>query len=280
MDGDIQAFDLLTGKWLWTDNYLDLYGGPLSFVGGKILVSTVISGAYSYDALLAFDEKNGRLSWTANNASKPLLVNNNTVVVQRTSNWLSQVVLTTLDTIDVSTGEILKTAEYNPTGIDPIKVKESLSYPGSSAWIDTDTIYISISGVVYGYPLDADPTKIIRDSYRPEGGYQNHWIGGPSAGRLLFTDGINITGVKLVNKSSVFYGSMGNPIARFDTIGKGMYVSLTDGKVVVINLMTAKRLFQLQMPSRVFGPTLQADAMIIVQSKGNVSDFPEPVQFK
>lgn len=59
-----------------------------------------------------------------------------------------------------------------------------------------------------------------------------------------------------------------------------MGYKLTDGKVVVINLITAKRLFQLQMPSRVFGPTLQADAMIIVQSKGKVSAFPEPVQFK
>jgi outer membrane protein assembly factor BamB len=280
VNGDIQAFELKTGKGLWTDDYPDLFGGPLSFAGGKIVVSTMISGAYSYYALMGFDEKTGRLSWTVSNASKPLLVNNNTFVVQRTSNLLSQLVLTTLDTIDTSTGEIVKTVEYNPTGIDPIEAKELLSFPGSEAWIDSDTIYMRISGVVYGYPLDADPIKTIRDSYRPEGGYQNHWIGGPSAGRLLFTDGINITGVKLVNKSTVFYGSMGNPIARFDIIGEGMYVSLTDGKVVAVDLINAKRLFQLQMPSRVFGPTVQADGMIIVQSKGKISAFPEPVQFQ
>jgi outer membrane protein assembly factor BamB len=266
VNGHVQAFDLKSGKWLWTDDYPELFvGGPLWFTSGKILISTVISGAYSYDALLAFDENSGHLVWTAGNASMPLLMKSNTVVVQRTSNWLTQVELTTLDTLDVLTGKVVKTVEYPQNG---------------SAWIDSERVYISVSGAVYGYPLDADPAKTIRDSYKPEGGIQNHWAGGPDAGRLLFTDGMQFTGVKLVNKSTVLYGWMGNPIARFDAIGNGVYIALTDGKVVVVNLITAKRLFELQMPSRVFGPTLQDDGMIIVQSKGRVSAFPEPEQLK
>jgi outer membrane protein assembly factor BamB len=149
-----------------------------------------------------------------------------------------------------------------------------------TAWIDSERVYINVSGTVYGYPLDADPAKTTRDSYKPQGGYENHWAGGPEAGRLLFTDGMYITGVKLVNKSTVFYGWLGNPIARFDTFGNGLYVALTDGKVVAVNLITSKKLFQLQMTSRVFGPTLLDDGMIIVQSKGKVSAFPEPEQLK
>jgi outer membrane protein assembly factor BamB len=102
----IQAFDLVSGKWLWTDDYPEGFAGvPLWFADGKILVSTMISGAYSYDALLAFDEQSGHLVWTAKNASKPLLIKSNTVVVQRTSNVLNQIAATTLDTLDYPLGK-------------------------------------------------------------------------------------------------------------------------------------------------------------------------------
>ncbi|MCL6603723.1 MAG: PQQ-binding-like beta-propeller repeat protein [Paenibacillus sp.] len=265
VNGDLHAFDLKTGKWLWSDDYAEKFGGPLWFSNDKILISSSISGAYTYDVLLSFSAQTGRLAWTAANSSQPLLINKDTVIVQRTSNLMTQLELTTLDTLNASSGKVVKTVEYKPQG---------------KAWIDSNRIYINVSTAVYGYPLDADPDKAIRDTYKPESGYTTHWAGGPDAGRLLFTDGMYITGVKLVNKTTVFYGWLGNPIARFDAIGNGLYVALTDGKVVALDLITGKSLFQLQMPSRVFGPTLQADGMIIVQSKGRVSAFPEPAQLK
>ncbi|WP_186438261.1 PQQ-binding-like beta-propeller repeat protein [Cohnella terricola] len=264
-NGHVRAFDLKSGALLWTDDYpyeFDLK--DIAFANGKILVSTVFSGAYTYDTLLSFDESNGHLAWEAFNESSPLVVNENQILVQQTSNLMSQLEKTTLNTIDLLTGKVVKTVEFKENG---------------KAWIESGRVYIFASGIVYAYPLDADPTKVTRDSYRSDSSYKNYWAGGPDADRILFTDGVNITGSKLVNKSVVYYGSAGAPrasIARFDTFENGLYIAYSDGRLEAKDLITAKRAFVLQMPGRVFGPTQREDGMIIVQSQGRVSAVPEP----
>jgi outer membrane protein assembly factor BamB len=268
-NGHLRAFDTKTGALLWTEDYRYEYMiWNIAFADDKVLVSTEFSGAYLYDTLLAFNESNGQLAWEARNESFPLEIDENQILVQHTSNLLNQLQKTTMDTIDLSSGKVVKTVEYKEDG---------------EAWIDSGRLYIFAAGVVYAYPLDADPAKVTRDSYRSDSAYQNYWAGGPDAGRILFTDGVSITGSKLVNKSVVYYGSAGAPgasIARFDTFGNGLYIAYSDGRLEAKDLITAKRTFVLQLPGRVFGPTQREDGMIIVQSQGRVSAVPEPAQLK
>lgn len=269
VDRHIRAFDAASGALLWKDAYqndFSVFG--IAFAKGKVLVSTEFSGAYTYEALLAFDASNGRLAWEAGNASFPLDIKDNQLLVQQTSSLMNQLEKTTLDTIDLASGNVVKTVEYTENG---------------KAWIDNGRVYIFSAGVVYAYPLDADPAQVTRDSYRSDSSYKNYWAAGPDAGRILFTDGVNITGSKLVDKSTVYYGSAGASgasIARFDTFGNGLYIAYSDGRLEAKDLMTAKRAFLLQMPGHVFGPTQREDGMIIVQSQGMVSAVPEPAQLK
>ncbi|RKP58075.1 hypothetical protein D7Z26_00790 [Cohnella endophytica] len=268
-NGHVRAFDAKSGALLWTDDYpTEFMFRDIAFANGKVLVSTEISGAYMYDTLLAFDDNNGRFAWEARNEGNTLNVKDNLILVQRTSSIFDQLNKTTLDTIDLATGKVVKTVEYKEDG---------------EAWIDSGRLYIFAGGIVYAYPLDADPSTVTRDSYRSDSSYKNYWAGGPDAGRVLFTDGVHITGSKLVNKSLVYYGSAGAPgasIARFDTIGNGLYIAYSDGRLEAKDLITAKRTFMLQMPGRVFGPTQREAGMIIVQSQGRVSAVPEPALLK
>ncbi|MDI4643802.1 PQQ-binding-like beta-propeller repeat protein [Cohnella hashimotonis] len=268
-NGHIRAFDAKSGTLLWTDHFPNAYSDQdIQFAAGKVLVSTSFSGAYTYQTLLAFNESNGQLAWEAPNASAPLYIQGNQIIVQRTSNLLDQLEKTTLDTIDTLSGKIVKTVEYEENG---------------QAWIDSGHVYIFAAGVVYAYPLNAVPDQVARDSYRSDSAYKNFWAGGPDAGRILFTDGDQITGSKLVNKSVVYYGSagtQGTSIARFDTFGNGLYVAYSDGRLEAKDLITAKRVFVIQTKGRVFGPTLREDGMIIVQSQGSVNAVSEPALLK
>ncbi|MBD3917861.1 PQQ-binding-like beta-propeller repeat protein [Paenibacillus sp. PR3] len=268
-NGHIRAYDTKSGALLWTDNFPNEFMEyDIVFVKGKVLVSTEFSGAYTYASLLAFNESNGRLAWEATNASAPLYVKEDQILVQQTSSFMNQLDKTTLDTIDLLSGKVVTSVEYKENG---------------QAWIDSGRVYIFAAGVVYAYPLDAAPDQVSRDSYRSDISYKNYWAGGPDAGRILFTDGDYITGSKLINKSVVYYGSagfQGTSMARFDTFGNGLYIAYTDGRLEAKDLITAKRVFVIQTPGRVFGPTLREDGMIIVQSQGSVSAVSEPTLLK
>lgn len=268
-NGHIRAFNAKSGALLWTDDFPNEFiFGDIVFAKGKVLVSTEFSGAYTYEALLAFNESNGHLAWEGTNASAPLYVKEDQILVQQTSSLMNQLEKTTLETIDLLSGKVVKTVEYKENG---------------EAWIDSGRVYIFATGVVYAYPLDAVPDQVTRDSYRSDSSYKNYWAGGPDAGRILFTDGDYITGSKLVNKSVVYYGSaeaQGTSMARFDTFGNGLYIAYSDGRLEAKDLITAERAFVIQTPGRVFGPTLREDGMIIVQSQGSVSAVSEPTILK
>lgn len=80
--------------------------------------------------------------------------------------------------------------------------------------------------------------RATRDSYIPESyGAQVQVAAGPHDGKIIFTDGRSIFGVKLANKTTVHYNEgLSNGIARFELIGHGMYVAQTDGRFVAISL--------------------------------------------
>ncbi|NBD24045.1 outer membrane protein assembly factor BamB family protein [Paenibacillus glycinis] len=270
---DVTAFRIADGAYLWKQG--EFYG-ELMFHGGYMLAAQFVSGAYSYDVLHAYDCKTGKQAWELQNEGLPIDARGNILLSERQQTIFDHVLLTTLDSIDLKTGKIVKTRVYNPEGVNT--AKEDFYGPGQ-AWMQGDDVYIAYGKTVYRYPLFADSVLTRPDSYVAQGSAGLRYAAGPFDGRLLYSDGEGIYGVKLANKIPVFYNAgLSNPIARFDLIGHGMYVAQTDGRLVAMDLITAKPLVQVRTGARVFGPTLKAGDVIIVQANGKLIAIKEPAQ--
>lgn len=276
VNGDIQVYNLKDGKLQWRDNYSEKLYLPVQVQGDLVFAEDSVSGAYSYELLHAFDRKTGKQLWEADNHALPIDVGSGTLRSQRTANLIELVPLTTVDTLDAKTGKVLKSVEYNPGNINP---DEALS-SGGKAWISGNQLYINDGNTVYCYQADADPDKTAKITYSAAGGGSAlMYAAGPYDGRVLFSDGESVYGVKTTNRYGVaYYG--GASIARFDLLGHGMYLARTDGQLVAVNLLTGALVLQLKTSGRVFGPTLLENGMIIVQSKGKVTAFKEPAVLK
>ncbi|WP_150273379.1 PQQ-binding-like beta-propeller repeat protein [Paenibacillus tepidiphilus] len=275
-NGDILAYSLSSGKLEWKDNYSEPLYSSLQIQGDILLAENSVSGAYTYDLMHAFDRKSGKHLWELSDHYLPVAGSDGTLLSQRKANLFDLLPLTTLDTLDARTGKVLKTTEYNPRGIDP-KVDGG---SGGTAWTDGGNLYINEGPKVYGYPLDADPATVKPKYYSPEGsGAKLSYAAGPYDGRVLFTDGESVYGLKLANQSLVsYYG--GGGIARFDLLGHGMYIARTDGRVVAVDLISGKPLLQLKTSGRAYGPVRLEAGMIIVESRGQLTAFKEPAVLK
>lgn len=282
-NGDIQVFNLKDGKLQWRDNFNEMLFEPFVIEGNLVLAQNSVSGAYTYNVLHAFDRTTGKELWNSASHSLPLAAEGGKLISQREANLMDLLPLTTIDHLDVKTGKLVKTVEYNPSNIDlrNLDTDSGILSSGAKAWVINDRIYIPGEKGVYSYPVNADPATVIRDNYSYESiGVKLSYAAGPYDGRILFSNNQSIYGVKTSNKSVVQYGGISNPIARFDLLGHGMYVAQTDGKLVAIDLITAKPIVQLKTSDRVFGPTLLENGMILVQSKGKLTAFKEPQALK
>lgn len=282
-NGDIQAYNLKDGKLQWRDNFGEMLFEPFVLEGNLVLAQNSESGAYTYNILHAFDRITGKELWKSSSHSLPIAAAGGTLISQREATLMDLIPLTTLDHLDMKTGKLVKTVEYNPNNIDPENpvTEEGYISSGGRAWIIDDKIYISGQKGIFSYPLNADPATVTRDNYSYASiGANLEYAAGPYDGRILFSKGQSIYGVKMANKSAVQYSGVSNPIARFDLLGHGMYVAQTDGKLIAIDLITAKPIVQLKTPDRVFGPTLLENGIIIVQSKGKLTAFKEPQVLK
>jgi outer membrane protein assembly factor BamB len=277
-NGDIEAYNLKDGKLQWRDNFGEKLSEPFMVQGNLILAQNSESGAYTYDILHAFDRTTGKELWNTRDYYFPITEINGTLITQRKATLFDALPLPTLDSLDVKTGKVVKTVVYNPANIDP---NDPEAVKGGSAWSDGNRIFITGEKGVYSYPVNVDPTTVTRDNYSYESiGGKLSYAAGPYDGRILFSNEQSIYGVKMANKSVVQYSGISNPIARFDLLGHGMYVAQTDGKLIAIDLISAKPMVQLKTSDRVFGPTLLENGMVIVQSKGKLTAFKEPQALK
>ncbi|UQZ33594.1 hypothetical protein C2I18_08580 [Paenibacillus sp. PK3_47] len=274
--GDIQAYSLKDGKFQWKDNYSEGLQQPIQVQGNLVLAGNTVSGAYSYELLHAFDRTTGKQVWDSGNHSLPVAAGSGTLISLRTANLMELVPLTTLDTLDAKTGKVLKSAEYNPLNINPVDALSS----GGRAWISDNRVYINGGPTVYSYPANADPQTATKTAYSVAGTDKTFtYAAGPYDGRILFSNGESVYGIKTANQGLVtYYG--GGKIARFDLLGHGMYIALTDGRIIAMNLLTGAALLQLKTTGPAYGPTLQESGMILVQSKGKVTAFQEPASLK
>lgn len=276
VNGDIQAYSLKDGRLQWKDNYSEAIYLPVIAEGNLVLAEDVVSGAYSYDVLHAFDRTTGKQLWEARDHALPVAFGSGTLLAQRTSTLLEMIPLPTLDTLDVKTGKVLKTAEYNPRKIDPASTLGG----SENAWVFGNQVYINAGATVYSYPADVDPAKAVKETYSvAANGPSMLFAAGPYDGRILFSNGESVYGIKTAGKGLVtYYG--GGDIARFDLLGHGMYIARSDGRVIAIHLITGATVLQLQTSGRAYGPTLLENGMILVQSRGELTAFKEPASLK
>ncbi|MBM7569010.1 PQQ-binding-like beta-propeller repeat protein [Paenibacillus sacheonensis] len=269
----VTAFRISDGNYSWKQG--DYYG-DLVFKGNYMLAASVVSGAYSYDVLHAVDCRTGKQAWELANESLPIDIRGGILLSERQGTIFNHVLLTTLDSIDLATGKIVKTRVYNPERVDVAKID---FYGPGQAWVQGDDVFIAYGNTVYRYSLLEDPATAKRDSYTAQQGVDLRYAAGPYDGRVFYSNGDGVYGVKMVNKSPVFYnGGMSNPVARFDLIGHGMYVAQTDGRLIAMDLITAEPVVRLNTGARVFGPTLKIGAMIVVQAQGKLIAFKEPAR--
>lgn len=282
-NGDIQAYNLKDGKLQWRDSLKESLFEPFMIEGNLVLVQNSESGAYMYNILHAFDRTTGKELWNSMAHSLPIAAGDGTLISQREATLADLLPLTTLDHLDVKTGKLVKTVEYNPNHQDLNNPVMGSGYmlSGGKAWTIGDRIYIIGEKGVFGYPMNVDPATIIRDNYSYVSiGLNLEYAAGPYDGRILFSKGQSIYGVKMADKSVIEYSGISNPIARFDLLGHGMYVAQTDGKLIAIDLISTKPIMQFRTSERVFGPTLLESGMVIVQSKGKLTAFKEPQALK
>jgi outer membrane protein assembly factor BamB len=280
LDGDITAYSIKNGKHQWRDNYNEFLPGKMLIYGDYIWMANELSGAYTFSLLHAFNRKTGKEVWNQPYYGLPIAAKGGTVTVQKHVNLFEPAPLTTLDTIDVKTGKVLRSVRYNPLHIN--LEKGEFGNEGV-AWISEGYVYVSLDSKVYRYPENADPATTAPTVFAPEFVKEKtfDYAAGPYNGKLLFTDGRRIYGVKLANKTTVSYNDrVTGLIARFDLIGRGMYAAQTDGTLSVIDLASTRPVLQMKTGSRVFGETLSESGMIVVQAKGKLLAFKEPASLR
>ncbi|SFI75407.1 outer membrane protein assembly factor BamB [Paenibacillus sp. UNC496MF] len=267
----VAAFRLADGAFLWKQG--EFYG-DLLFAGHYLLASSVDSGAYSSYELHAIDVRSGKQAWQLANESLPIDVRGGIAYAAREQTIMDHALLTTLDAIDLATGKIVKSRVYNPEGVNPAAV---VYYGPGQLMLQGDDVFVAYGHVAYRYPLNADPSKVRPDVYVANQARGLRYAAGPYDGRLLFSDGDGIYGVKTADGARVSYNAgLEKPIARFDLIGQGLYVAQTDGALAVVDLATGRPAMRVRTGAQVTGPTLKAGDMIIVQAKGKLLAFKEP----
>ncbi|WP_028545692.1 PQQ-binding-like beta-propeller repeat protein [Paenibacillus taiwanensis] len=278
LNGDIQAYNIKDGKFQWRESYSEQLPVEIVATDELILAQNNVSGAYSYDQLHAFDRKTGKEKWNLGQQLLPFRIEGNTALSVKTATLLDHNSLPTLHTLNLQNGKIINTVQYNPENI--AESAESYGYGRGDFWVHDNRLYVGLGSKVYGYPLNTAPSVANQDVYKPDGDENERYAAGPYDGRLYFTTNSRLLGVKLANKSTVYYSGLTNPIARFELIGHGIYVAQTDGILVVIHTQTAKPVLRLATFGKVFGPTLRDEGIILVQTKGKLLAFKEPASVK
>lgn len=277
-NGHLVAYGLKDGGFQWRDYADSVLLGTFSVQGDLVFAKGSESGAYTIDVLYALDRKTGKQRWKSLQHDLPIAYDSKTVVSQRTATLMDFLPLPTVDTIDINSGKVIKTIEYNPANLDEKAANQQLT-SGGKVWITGNQIYIRGNHSLYNYPANADPDKVKKEYYSAESNMD--YAAGPYDGRVLFTNGTSVYGIKTANKSLVTYGGLGGvPIARFDLLGHGMYVAKTDGSLTAINLITAAPIVEIRLNSMSFGPTLLESGVIIVQGERDLVAFREPAALR
>jgi len=279
----IQAYNPANGKLLWKQKTESKYWGSQIYgtYDGVLVASTTVSGALTVNYYYGYDPKTGKQLWTLGGNHGPLLDYQKGHLYLRDQfpmNDSDHAIL--LDKVNVKTGKIAASYQY-------ISVQDSMFQRVDQAVIDGDYLYIAMrkytkdtlqgySSVVYRYKLDQDPDKQKPTTYEDRGDF----LAGPYMDRFFVQDGLQLKAVRFDGKMTRTYSMPVNPVSRLDLIGTGAYAGLSDGNFYLLDIATGQTLGSVHAGGRVYGQTLLAGGMVIVQAEGKLIAVKRPAALK
>ena len=281
--GDIQAFNLNTGRLLWRteEPFLQPNGSPynkksLTFIRDRIFVQSVSSGAITTTDTYIYDAKTGKFLSVASSYGPLATIGNKVFFVQDNFvTWLDYPDILGLNVYDLRTGKRLEERTYS------IKNRVKGNDWNSKVAV-TDAVYISGGGNVACFPLAAPGGKAKPDFIRvPRGDVQ--WLAGPRNGTFLLEWQNTLWFVKQrqkpcqpVNllKQGLELGR--GTLARANTIENGLYIGLKNGTFYAVNTKTGEVVLKLALRSYTFGPTHVVGNTLVVQAGKRLLAYPLP----
>ncbi|MFB5265885.1 PQQ-binding-like beta-propeller repeat protein [Paenibacillus enshidis] len=283
------AVDAATGKVKWTVSETDptySAGDPTMMQSGNVIIrSYLVQGALSAIQINAYDAKTGKKLWEHIRQNYPLTVKDGLVysisdLYPNMEDPVDRKIEVAI--FDLQTGEDKGKRVYRWT--DRENNNGSISSGGTinSAFLDGNDFYIFEKGTLvkydfWKYSKDQQPMKKWSQQYenrRPlytvyDGKmfYQNYNTGG-------------LVAIKLANGQEINYDLGDNPTVQADIFGKGVYIGQSDGVFRAFHLNTLEPVFTLDTGSRRFGPTIQSDGMLYIQSGGKLFAVKLPTVLK
>ncbi|WP_172193772.1 PQQ-binding-like beta-propeller repeat protein [Saccharibacillus qingshengii] len=266
----LKAYDPATGRQLWKTSTESEYGGPTSYgvYDGILVVSSVVSGALTFDQYKAYNPKTGRNLWTLNSSHGPVLeFRHGLLYLRNTAQWASPNHAAKLDQVEIKTGRI-------KTSYDYVQVVDGLYQSAEQLVVEGDYVYVAmekytagvlegIAPVLYRFDLNQDPNKqkpVVYEGY-------GKFLAGPYKNRLFFQDGLSLNSLLPGQKETTTYKLAGNPLARLDLHEAGLYAGLSDGKFYLIDLASGQTSGVVDTGSRTYGETLLVGRTVLIQTE-------------
>ncbi|OWA37437.1 hypothetical protein B9G55_05120 [Saccharibacillus sp. O16] len=277
-----QAYQPGSGKLLWKQKTDSVFPADVWGIYDGVLVSSaVVSGALTVNTYYGHDPKTGKLLWSLGGSHGRLLdVRKGHLYLRDDFPMIDSQYAARLDQVNIKTGKITSSHEY-------VTVLDGLSQRAEELLISGDYVYISMkkypkdslegySSALYRYKLDEDPAKQKPVTYEDRGTF----LAGPYMNRFFVQNGLELQAVRFDGKMTRTYTMPENPVSRMDLIGTGAYVGLSDGNFYLVDIATGSTLGSVHVGGRVYGQTLLAGGMVIVQAEGKLVAVKRPAALK
>jgi outer membrane protein assembly factor BamB len=283
------AVDAATGKVKWTVSETDptYSAGDAAIMqsGNVIIRSYLVQGVLSAIQINAYDATTGQKLWEQFRQGFPLTVKDGLVYsisdpyphMEDPVNRKIEVAV-----LNLQTGEYKGKRVYHWT--DKENNNGSITSGGTinTAFLDGNDFYVFQKETLVKYDFwkysnDEQPVKKWNQQYEDLGPLYTVYDG------KMFYKNYNTGGLvamKLANGQQINYDLGDNPTVQADIIGKGVYIGQSDGVFRAFDLNTLKPVFTLDAGSRRFGPTIQSDGMLYIQSGGKLFAVKLPAALK
>lgn len=278
----LQAYHPDTGKQIWKQKTESEWSTAVFGVyDGVLVTSAVVSGALTANFYYGYDPKTGKALWTLGGSHGTVLdYRKGHLYLRETWPMPDITYAAKLDKVNVKTGKIAASYEY-------VTVLDGIYQQAEEVIVDGDSVYIAMkkypkdsvdgySSVLYRYALDQDPAKQKPKTYEDRGIF----LAGPYMDRFFVQNGLELQAVRFDGKMTRTYEMPDNPVSRLDLIGTGAYVGLSDGKFYLVDIPSGKTLGSIDAGGRVYGQTLSAGGMIVVQAEGRIIAVKRPATLK
>lgn len=284
----VHVYEGKKGRLLWKIPARADVSAPI-FQGmyqGVAVVSSATSGAVLSNRYEGYDAGTGRRLWELAGSHGDILTFRNGHLYLRdilpgTERYDGSV---TIDKVDAATGKINASLLYRSFAVDRTAIVEQVRIDGDDLYLITSSIsspgHPTGKGVISRFNLDRDPAaQMPPPEYVTEGTY----VGGPYLNRVFFAHDRKLETVKFYRKDVSILADFTGPDRkpqRLDLIGSGAYAAQEDGRFYMIDIPSGRTVGQVDTKSRIFGQTLLANGMVIIQAEGRLIAFKRPKTLK